>query len=61
MSHYLCESHLVANRKLLVIAIERDSPDLVQQHFHSQILDADPALTLIGLQNQRVLMASHHL
>ena len=51
----------MANRKLLVIAIERDSPDLVQQHFHSQILDVDPALTIIGLQNQRVLMVSHHL
>ena len=51
----------MANRKLLVIAIERDSPDLVQQYFHSQILDVDPALTIIGLQNQRVLMVSHHL
>ena len=41
----------MANRKLLVIAIERDSPDLDQQHFHSQILDVDQALTIIGLQN----------
>ena len=61
MTHSLSESHLVANRKLLVIAIERDSPDLVQQHFHSQILDEDLALTIIGLENQRVLMVSHHL
>ena len=61
MTHSLLESHLVANRKLLVIAIERDSPDLVQQYSHSQILDEDLAPTIIGLQNQRVMMVSHHL
>ena len=51
----------MANRKLLVIAIERDSPDLVQQYSHSQILDEDLAPTIMGLENQRVMMVSHHL
>ena len=61
MTHELRESHLAANRKLLVIAIECDSPDLVQHWFHSQILDADPVLTFICLQNRRVLVMTHHL
>ena len=61
MSHYLWESHLVANRKLLVIAIECDSLDLAQHWSHSQILDADRVPTIIGLQNRKVLVVSHHL
>ena len=60
MAHSLWESYLVANRKLLVIAIECDSPDLAQRWSHSQILDEDLVLTIKGLQNHRVLVMSHH-
>ena len=61
MTHEQRESHLAANRKLLVIAIECDSPDLVQHWSHSQILDADLVLTIIGLQNDKVLVMTHRL